>query len=32
MTKTDTKSTMILRHHLKALRLPTLLAECEKVA
>lgn len=32
MTKTDTKSTVLLKHHLKALRLPTVLAECEKVA
>ena len=30
--KTDTKSTVLLKHHLKALRLPTILAECEKVA
>jgi DNA replication protein DnaC len=30
--KTDTKSTVLLKHHLKALRLPTVLAECEKVA
>jgi hypothetical protein len=29
---TDTKSTVLLKHHLKALRLPTVLAECEKVA
>jgi DNA replication protein DnaC len=32
MTKTETKSTVLLKHHLKALRLPTVLAECEKVA
>ncbi len=32
MTPTDTKSTVLLRHHLKALRLPTVAAECEKVA
>jgi DNA replication protein DnaC len=32
MTKTETKSTVLLKHHLKALRLPTILAECEKVA
>jgi DNA replication protein DnaC len=32
MSKTDTKSTVLLKHHLKALRLPTVLAECEKVA
>jgi DNA replication protein DnaC len=30
--KTDTKSTVLLKHHLKAMRLPTVLAECEKVA
>jgi len=30
--KTDTKSTVLLKHHLKALRLPTVHAECEKVA
>jgi DNA replication protein DnaC len=32
MSKTETKSTVLLKHHLKALRLPTVLAECEKVA
>ena len=32
MTKTDTKSAVLLQHHLKALRLPTIAAECEKVA
>jgi DNA replication protein DnaC len=32
MTKTDTKSTVLLKHHLKALKLPTLHSECEKVA
>ena len=32
MTKTDTKSTVLLKHHLKALRLPTVLSECEKAA
>jgi DNA replication protein DnaC len=32
MTKTETKSTVLLKHHLKALRLPTVLAECEKIA
>ena len=32
MSKTDTKSTVLLKHHLKALKLPTVLAECEKVA
>jgi DNA replication protein DnaC len=30
--KTETKSTVLLAHHLKSLRLPTILAECEKVA
>jgi DNA replication protein DnaC len=29
---TETKSTVLLKHHLKALKLPTVLAECEKVA
>jgi DNA replication protein DnaC len=32
MKKTETKSTVLLRHHLKALKLPTMLSECEKVA
>ena len=32
MSKTETKSTVLLKHHLKALKLPTILAECEKVA
>jgi DNA replication protein DnaC len=32
VTKTDTKSAVLLKHHLKALRLPTIAAECEKVA
>ena len=32
MKKTETASTVLLKHHLKALRLPTVLAECEKVA
>ena len=32
MTPTDTKSTVLLKHHLKALRLPTVAAECDKVA
>jgi DNA replication protein DnaC len=27
-----TKSTVLLKHHLKALKLPTMLSECEKVA
>ena len=30
--KTETKSTVLLGHHLKALRLPTMLSECEKTA
>jgi DNA replication protein DnaC len=30
--KTETTSAVLLKHHLKALRLPTVLAECEKVA
>ena len=29
---TDTRSTVLLKHHLKALKLPTVLSECEKVA
>ena len=32
MKKTETTSTVLLKHHLKALRLPTVWAECEKVA
>ena len=32
MKKTETKSTVLLEHHLKALKLPTVLAECGKVA
>ena len=32
MQKTGTKSTVLLQHHLKALKLPTILAECEPVA
>jgi DNA replication protein DnaC len=32
MKKTETKSTVLLAHHLKALKLPTVLAECEKTA
>lgn len=31
-TAIETKSLVLLRHHLKALRLPTMGAECEKVA
>ena len=29
---TDTKSAVLLKHHLRALKLPTVLAECEAVA
>ena len=32
MNKTETKSTVLLKHHLKALKLPTMHAECEKIA
>ena len=32
MNKTDTKSAVLLKHHLKALKLPTMHAECEKIA
>jgi len=32
MIKLETKSVVLLHHHLKALRLPTIGAECEKVA
>lgn len=32
MKKIETKSTVLLKHHLKALKLPTMLAEAEKVA
>ena len=32
MKKAETKSTVLLKHHLKALKLPTMTAECEKVA
>jgi len=32
MKKTETKSAVLLRHHLKALKMPTMLSECEKVA
>jgi DNA replication protein DnaC len=32
MKKLETKSVVLLHHHLKALRLPTIGAECEKVA
>ena len=32
MKKLETKSTVLLKHHLKALRLPTMHTECDKVA
>lgn len=32
MNKTQTKSTVLLKHHLKALKLPTIHAECERIA
>ena len=32
MTKTETKSTVLVRHHLKQLKLPTMHGEREKVA
>jgi len=32
MTKTETKSTVLVKHHLKQLKLPTMHGECEKVA
>ena len=32
MKRLEAKSMVLLRHHLKALRLPTIGAECEKVA
>jgi DNA replication protein DnaC len=32
MKTLETKSVVLLKHHLKALRLPTISAECEKVA
>src|SRR6266704_2010115 len=32
MKTLETKSMVLLRHHLKALRLPTIGAECEKIA
>jgi DNA replication protein DnaC len=32
MKKHETKCTVLLKHHLKALKLPTMTAECEKVA
>jgi DNA replication protein DnaC len=32
MKKLETKSTVLLKHYLKALKLPTMHAECEKIA
>ncbi|QDU61697.1 transposase [Planctomycetes bacterium Pan216] len=32
MNKTTTKSTVLLKHHLKALKLPTVHDECERIA
>ena len=32
MKKTETKSMVLLRHHLKSLKLPTMHDECEKIA
>ena len=32
MKKVETKSLVLLHHHLKALKLPTILAECQKIA
>ncbi len=32
MSRNESKSTVLLKHHLKALKMPTILAECEKVA
>jgi DNA replication protein DnaC len=32
MNRHETRSTVLLKHHLKALKLPTMTAECEKVA
>jgi len=32
MNSKETKTTVLLQHHLKALKLPTILSECEKVA
>ena len=32
MTRTETKSTVLVKHHLKQLKLPTMHGECEKVA
>lgn len=32
MSKTQSKSTVLVKHHLKALKLPTMHSECEKIA
>ena len=32
MANNESKSTVLLKHHLKALKMPTMLGECEKVA
>ena len=32
MSNNESKSTVLLKHHLKALKMPTMLGECEKVA
>ncbi len=32
MKKTETKSVVLLKHHLKSLKLPTMNSECEKIA
>jgi DNA replication protein DnaC len=32
MSRNESKSTVLLKHHLKALKMPTMLGECEKVA
>ncbi len=32
MKRTETRSVVLLQHHLKALKLPTILAECRKIA
>ena len=32
MTKTETKATVLVKHHLKRLKLPTMHSECEKTA
>ncbi|NIU63789.1 MAG: ATP-binding protein [Pseudomonas stutzeri] len=32
MKRTETRSVVLLQHHLKALKLPTILAECQKIA